>query len=70
MHNKCSTFGIKKNGNSSTQFKQYLKVNNEVIPPVKLNETFTYFGKTFLHTMSVEKVKTELVSDFSLYVDV
>ena len=67
---KCSTFGIKKNGNLSTQFKQYLKVNNEVIPPVKLNETFTYFGKTFLHTMSVEKVKTELVSDFSLYVDV
>ena len=43
--NKCSTFGIKKNGNSSTQFKSNLKLNNEVIPPVKLNETFTYLGK-------------------------
>ena len=45
--NKCSTFGIKKNGNSSTQFKPYLKVNNEVIPPVKLKEIFTYLGKHF-----------------------
>ena len=24
---KCSTFGVKKNGNSSTQSKQYLQVN-------------------------------------------
>ena len=57
---KCSTFGIKKNGNSSTQSKPYLKVNNEVIPTVKLNETITYLRKTFSFTMSVDKVKSEL----------
>ena len=67
--NKCSTFGIKKNGNSSTQFKSNLKLNNEVIPPVKLNETFTYLGKTFSYTMSADKVKLELTSDFNLYID-
>lgn len=32
-----SIFGIKKNGNSSKHFKPYLKVNDEVVPPVKLN---------------------------------
>ena len=67
--NKCSTFGIKKNGNSSTQFKPNLKLNNEVIPPVKLNETFTYLGKIFSYTMSADKVKLELTSDFNLYID-
>ena len=62
---KCSNFGIKKNGNSSTQFKPYLKINNKVIPPVKLNGTFTYFGKTFSYIMSIDKVKSELISDFN-----
>ena len=66
---KCSTFGIKKNGNLSTQFKPYLKVNSEVIPPVKLNETFRYLGKTFSYTMSVNKVKAELILHFNSYID-
>ena len=66
---KCSTFRIKKNGNSSTQFKPYLKINSEVIPRAKLNETFTYLRKTFSYTMSVGKVKSELISDFNSYTD-
>ena len=49
------------------QFKPYLKVNNEVIPPVKLNGTFTYLAKTFLYTMSVGKVKPEFISGFNSY---
>ena len=36
------------------QFKTYLKVNNQVIPSVKLNETFTYLRKTFSYTMSIQ----------------
>ena len=66
---KCSTFAVKKNGNSSTHSKQYLKVNNEVIPPIKLNETFRYLGKTFSYTMSGDKVKTEFISDFHSYIE-
>ena len=58
---KCSTFGFKKNGNSSI----HLKVNNEVTAPIRLNETFTYLGETFSYIMSVEKVKSELISDFN-----
>ena len=62
---KCSSFEIKKNGNLSAKFKPYFKVNNEVIPSVKLNETFTYLGKTFPDIMSLDKVKSELTSDFN-----
>ena len=58
---KCSTFGFKKNDNSSI----HLKVNNEVTAPIRLNETFTYLGETFSYIMSVEKVKSELISDFN-----
>ena len=66
---KCSTFEIKKNGSSSIEVKPYLKANNEVIPSIKLNETFTHLGKTFFYTMSVDKVKSELISDFNSYMD-
>ena len=45
------------------------KVNNEFIPPVKLNETFTYLGKTFSFIMSVDKVESELISGFNSYLD-
>ena len=73
MCRKCSTFGIKKNGNSSTQPQLYLKINNKVIPAVKLNETFTHLGKTFSYTISVDRVKSilnsELISDFNSYID-
>ena len=42
---KCKFFGIKKNGKSSSQFRPYLKVNNEMIPAVTLNDSFVYLGK-------------------------
>ena len=54
--NKC--FGIKRNGKQSSQFKPYLKVNNEIIPAVKLNDSFVYLGKEF---------SFELTSKRSLY---
>ena len=44
-------------------------MNNEVTAPIRLNETFTYLGETFSYIMSVEKVKSELISDFNSYID-
>ena len=35
---KCSTFGIKHNGKKATQFKPFLKVNNQTIPAVSTYE--------------------------------
>ena len=40
---KC--FGIKKNEKQSTQFKPYLKKNNEMILAAKLRDLFVYLGK-------------------------
>ena len=62
---KCRCFGIKKNGKQSTQFRPYLKVNNEMIPTVKLNDSFVYLGNEFCYNMSCENVKYDLVNRLS-----
>ena len=66
---KCKCFGIIKNGKESSQFKQYLKVNNEMIPSVKLNDSFAYLGKEFSFDMSNESVKNDLVKRLSDYLE-
>ena len=52
---KC--FGIKKNCKQSSQFKPYLKVNNEMIPAIKLNDSLVYLGKELNFNISNENVK-------------
>ena len=47
LHSKCKYFSIKKNGKQSTQFRPYLKLNNEMIPVVKLNDSVVYIEKKF-----------------------
>ena len=54
---KCKRFGIKKYGSKSIQFAPYLRTNNELIPPVKINESFVYLGKEYLFDMQPEKIK-------------
>ena len=63
---KCSTFGIKKNGKAAAQFKPYLKVNNEVIPPVEIDDSFVYLGKSFSYSMSCEKIKSDLIEELEI----
>ena len=53
----------------STQFRLYLKVNNEMIPAVKLNNSFVYFGKEFCYNMSCEKVKCYYIYGLSDYLE-
>ena len=67
---KCCTFGIKKNGNKSTQYHPYLKVNNEMIPPVKINDCFVYLGKFFSFNMKCDNIKQELKSEVVKYIDI
>ena len=67
---KCKTFGIKKNGTLSTQFKPCLRVNNELIPPVKMGDCFIYLGKSFSFSMNNSDIKTELVTDMNQYFDI
>ena len=57
---KCTSFAMRK---KCTQIKQYLPklyVNNLMIPPVKLNETFTYLGRHYNFDMDESKHKESL----------
>ena len=60
---KCSTFGIKKSGSKSTQFKPYLKISNKMIPAVEMGEAFTYLGKQFNFKMETSLIECELESE-------
>ena len=60
---KCSTFGIKKSGSKSIQFKPYLKISNKMIPPVEMGESFTHLGKQFNFKMETSLIECELESE-------
>ena len=60
---KCHSFAIKKSGTSSKQFQPKLFVNNEIIPPVKQDEYFTYLGRHFDYKMTNNQHKDDLLSD-------
>ena len=67
---KCKSFGIKKNGTLSTQFKPCLRVNKELIPPVKMGDNFIYLGKSFSFDMNNVDIKAEPVKDMNKYFDI
>ena len=58
---KCHSFGICKKGTTSTQYKPKLCSDNALVPPVKLNDSFTYLGHHFHFEMSDDKHKSELI---------
>ena len=60
---KYHSFGIKKSGTSSKQFQPKLFVNNELIPPVKQDEYFTYLGRHFDYKMTSNQHKGDVFSD-------
>ena len=49
---KCHTFGIKKVKTAAKQIKPKLYINNKVIPPVEIEDSFTYLGRHFNFSMS------------------
>ena len=67
---KCKSFGIKKNGTLSTQFKPCLRVNKELIPPDKMGDNFIYLGKSFSFDMNNVDIKAELLTDINKYFDI
>ena len=44
---KCKTFGMAKIGSQCKQYLPKLFLNNELVPQVKLEESFTYLGRHF-----------------------
>ena len=61
---KCHAFGMRKVKTASKQILPKLFLQNTLIPPVKINESFLYLGKHFDFEMSSEKHKTSLTDKF------
>ena len=54
---KCKTFGIQKVNTATVQYSPKLVTNDAVIPPVGVNEGFTYLGSTVIQIcQKVEKI--------------
>ena len=45
------------------QYKPLLPVNNQRIPPVKLDESFKYLGREFNFKMSTERKEKDLIDE-------
>ena len=67
---KCSTFDIKKVRTDLTQYEPYLKISNELIPSIEMNNSFPYFGKDMNMYMSNDYIKSLLVSTIKQYVQI
>ena len=65
-----TTSGIKKNGSSACRFRPYMIINNEIIPPIEIGESFIYLGRAFSFDMSTGHVKNELITDFNKYISI
>ena len=66
---KCSVFGIKHNGKKATQFKPYLKLNNQILPSVEINGTFQYLGEQFSYKMETDEIENDLQSELTSYLE-
>ena len=65
---KCHSFAIKKTKTASSQYLPYLTIMNERIPPVPLNESFTYLGKSFNFSMDNTIAKENILSTIEKHV--
>ena len=67
---KCHSFGICKKGTTSTQYKPKLYLDNALVPPVKLDDCFTYLGCHFDFKMSYDKHKSELIGTITDQIEI
>lgn len=55
---------------SSTQYKQKLYLDNRLVPPVKLDDCFTYLGRHFDFKMTDNKHKSELTETVTEQIEI
>ena len=65
---KCHVFGIKKVGTKSCHYRPYLIINHERIPPVKIDDSFTYLCKDFNLSIDCTKLKNNIIDDIWKYI--
>ena len=57
---KCKTFGVVKIGSQCKQYLPKLFLNNELVPQIKLEESFTYLGRHFNYAMDDAEHKSHV----------
>ena len=67
---KCHSFGICKTGTTSTQYKPKLYLDNALVPPVKLDDCFTYLSLNFDFKMSDDKHKSESIGTITDQIEI
>jgi hypothetical protein len=60
---KCHVFGIKKSNTKSCQYSPYVTINQQRIPPVQIDDSFTYLGKEFNFGMDCSKIKENILDE-------
>ena len=55
---KCFLFGIRKSATLSVQFLPKLIINKDLVPTVKIGESFKYLGRYF--SFSIQNLNIEL----------
>ena len=58
---KSHSYSICRKSTTSTQYKPKLYLDNAHVPPVKLDNCFTYLGRHFNFRMSDNKYKSKLI---------
>ena len=66
---KCHTLGIRKNKTASEQFQPCITIHKQHILPVEQDKSFTYLEKDFNFKMNSDKMKVELKSEITKYVE-
>ena len=59
---------MKNSKTKSIQLQRFITWKKERIPPVKLEESFTFLGKDFNINMNCDEVKTKLKSEILKYI--
>ena len=60
---KCHSFGMKKNSTKSVQYSPKVYINNELVKPIKPDESFLYLGRHYDHDMSEKEHKNALTKN-------
>ena len=60
---KCHSFGMKKNSIKSVQYSPKVYINNELVKPIKPDESFIYLGRHYDYDMSEKEHKNALTKN-------
>ena len=64
---KCHVFGMKKEKTEAKQYLPKIIINRERIPPVEMDKSFDYLGKTFSFMMDTKNIQKDIDEELQSY---